>query len=1386
MSGTVSIDVPRTTDLEISLVSDDVSELTIPASVTILAGQQSAAFTATAVSDNLIDGTQTVNVTASTIEAGIASASVDVVDTDTSVLSISLADSTIDEGTSTTATVAISTPLTSDLLVALASDDANEVSTPTSVTIIAGQTSASVSVNALLDGIEDPDQIVSIAASSSIGDASTDLLVGNIDSAVLIASLANSSVDEGTGTTLNLSLSIPRVNDTVISLETTDTTEASVPASVTILAGETSVSIDVTGIADALVDGDQPVSVLATSVSGDTSSLLTVVDVDASLASLLLADSSIAENGGQTTGTISLTTAFASDVTFNLNSSDVSVAVVDSSVTIPAGSLTADFVVNAVNDDVDTIEDPTATISASNAVLGSSAGDITIVDDDVAILSVELADSSIAEDGSTQFFARLSVPRDVVTPVALTTSDSGEAITGAISINIPAGGVFANSSVSGVQDNLVDGTQTVVLTGDAGPLGSQSASLDVTDIDTAGISLSFSGSSITEDGGQTTGTIQLTTALATDVTFALSSSDSGDATVDASVTIPAGSTSADFTVTAVDDGIDTVADPVVTITASEASFGSLSGDITIADDDVAVLSVELADSSIAEDGSTQFFARLSVPRDVVTPVALTTSDSGEAITGAISINIPAGGVFANSSVSGVQDNLVDGTQTVVLTGDAGPLGSQSASLDVTDIDTAGISLSFSGSSITEDGGQTTGTIQLTTALATDVTFALSSSDSGDATVDASVTIPAGSTSADFTVTAVDDGIDTVADPVVTITASEASFGSLSGDITIADDDVAVLSVELADSSIAEDGSTQFFARLSVPRDVVTPVALTTSDSGEAITGAISINIPAGGVFANSSVSGVQDNLVDGTQTVVLTGDAGPLGSQSASLDVTDIDISTLSISLDQTSISENGGTTAGTVSLSTASATDTIVSVASDDISAATVPSSVTIPAGAHSANFAISAVDDALVDGDQVATITASSVFGSASQSITVTDDDTDPGDNQAPEIVSLSGPDSVNKGEVGSPITLSGVFADLDSGDTHTIVVDWGDGTVEQIDAADIDQVADTFSTQHTYSDGGIYLSTVTLSDGTDSVSQQIETVITGLGLTDNGTLQIVGTSGNDRVYVSKRGYWTKVSTRLSGQGWHTEWFVTGDITSVSAHLCDGNDQFYFTSWWSMDTFVDAGTGNDRVYTGAGDDVVVSASGNNSIYTRGGDDHITLGDGNDIVYSDSGDDIVLVGDGNNRVYLGSGEDLAIAGSGNDRLEGGSGHDVLVGGGGKDKLYGGSGRDLLIGGDGKDALYGQGYDDILVGSTTDYDQDVQALALLSNAWTSTNSYADRLAEIRVGSGDLGGVRLEAGETVHADNDRDKLFGSWGRDWFLAEDEDRIYGRQSNEAIDDI
>ena len=661
----------------------------------------------------------------------------------------------------------------------------------------------------------------------------------------------------------------------------------------------------------------------------------------------------------------------------------------------------------------------------------------------------------------------------------------------------------------------------------------------------------------------------------------------------------------------------------------------------------------------------------------------------------------------------------------------------------------------------------------------DTVVTLTSNDSGEATVAGTVTIPAGTTSATVTVSGVADNI-VDGDQIATIAAS-SDRGSASSDVTVTDVDTSTLSIDV-DASVAEGGSANGVLTLTTAFVTDQTVTLSTSDAGEA-TVPTTVTIPAGATSANFNIDGVVDGIDDGDQSVDVTASLSG-ATVSDSILVTDVDEAVLSITPTTATVAE-GSTVDLTVGLSVARDVDTVVTLSSSDAGEASVAGDVTIPAGSTTATITVGGVIDGVVDGDQVVTVTGSSDRGGVTADVTVTDIDTPTGNNNAPEILTLDAAGFDNKAEADEPTTISGTFADPDIGDTHTVTVDFGDGTTVTLQGGDVDQSGDAFAVDHTYDDGGIYVATVTVSDGTDVDVETVQVVVSGTRLSDDGTLQVIGSSRNDRIYIRKFGDDLRVQTRFGSGAWQTVFYDAAEVVSIDAHLCDGNDTFVLQNNLAYPATVSGGAGRDRIYTGAGDDVIVDSGGQNRIATYSGNDVITVGDGNDQISAGWGDDIVNAGGGNDRVFGGFGDDIVRGGAGDDRLYGQFGNNVLVGGDDDDRVYGGLQASVVIGGGGSDRLYAPTLGGLLISGSTDYDGSDEALSAIVNEWSSNQSYATRIANLRSGiTTPSGTVRLAAGDTVDADDDRDRLYGNLLADWFFADQDDDDVFASNFEEID--
>lgn len=212
-------------------------------------------------------------------------------------------------------------------------------------------------------------------------------------------------------------------------------------------------------------------------------------------------------------------------------------------------------------------------------------------------------------------------------------------------------------------------------------------------------------------------------------------------------------------------------------------------------------------------------------------------------------------------------------------------GRDIADVTITNLDNDGgvTVIPTAGLVVTEGGGQATFTVQLDRAPTADVTIALSSSNTGEATVSpASLTFTAGDWNIPqtVTVTGVDESVDDGNTAVSIITASAVSAdaffnGKNPADVALSntDDDTAAINIApINNVNVVETQTTPLTVVLgSQPRAEVT-IAFASSDATEAAASPASVTFTAANwnVPQTVNVQGVDDLVVDGVNTFVLT------------------------------------------------------------------------------------------------------------------------------------------------------------------------------------------------------------------------------------------------------------------------------------------------------------------------------------------------------------------------------------------------------------------------------------------------------------------------------------------------------------------------------------
>ncbi len=108
----------------------------------------------------------------------------------------------------------------------------------------------------------------------------------------------------------------------------------------------------------------------------------------------------------------------------------------------------------------------------------------------------------------------------------------------------------------------MDGTQTVTVTASAAAHADGTDTVDVSDDEIAGLTVTIVDAAISENGGATTATVIRNTDTTGELIVTLSSSDTAEATVPVTITILAGqTTSASFNISGVDDASWTARKP---------------------------------------------------------------------------------------------------------------------------------------------------------------------------------------------------------------------------------------------------------------------------------------------------------------------------------------------------------------------------------------------------------------------------------------------------------------------------------------------------------------------------------------------------------------------------------------------------------------------------------------------------------------------------------------------------------------------------------------------------------------------------------------------------------------------------------------------------------
>ena len=734
-------------------------------------------------------------------------------------------------------------------------------------------------------------------------------------------SITANPVSGGTSTTGTITLgdNAP-TGGAVVNLSSSNTSAATVPAAVNVLAGNSSATFSVSTSSVT----SNALSTITAAVGGST--VTTSLTVEPILASLTLPSSSVM--GGTTAvGTLQLSRAAGSGGFAISLSSSSRFAVVPPTITVPSGSLSASFPIwtspcAAIQSSVISASSgggsATANLSLntySPFVFGVQVPNTYLVGGSPVTSGVQLDHYVTAVDGEDVSLSTSNV--DGSTPAAASVPST---------VTIPFG---SNSATFTVTTSSVPGVTGVFIIAQDGVQAQEGL---VMLMSSGGLGLSLSSSPTGIFGGSSaTGTVTLSASQASDTVVSLASTDTS-VTVPASVTVPSGSTTATFNISTSAIGSQTgVLDGGWIWVTASAGLSSQTMALSIYPSQLH--SISATPSSVA--GGTSSTGTVTVagraPTGGIT-VSLSSDSSG--VTIPASVTIPAGssaGTFAISTAS------TSNPYTANLSSSYGGVTKSCA---------FGVGASVLVHSISSTPGSVAGGASAIGSVTLNgnapdggTTISLSSS-SGLVSLPATVTIPPGQSSTTFSISTVG-----------TLTAASATLSaSLNGRSVTCGFGVGISTllkgISASPGSVIGGNSSIGTVTLTAPAPASGAVVSLASTSGSVVLPG-TVTILSGSTTATFGISTI---AVGSGTTSTLSANLGTVTKTCAFI------VSPPTLAGLTTAIATVQGGTAVSVTVTltgVAPAGGTVVPISSSSVNAA-VPSSVIIPEGQTGTTFSV------------------------------------------------------------------------------------------------------------------------------------------------------------------------------------------------------------------------------------------------------------------------------------------------------------------------------------------------------------------------------------------------------------------------------------------------
>ncbi|MGF1704996.1 immunoglobulin-like domain-containing protein, partial [Enterovibrio baiacu] len=902
-----------------------------------------------------------------------------------------------------------------------------------------------------------------------------------------IASLTGDSIiEEGTSASYTISISSPVDTDTrvnvVISHKTSESGDITpITREVIIPAGQTSTTFSVDIIDDVFDEGADSdtftVSISSIQTGDADQNIATPPPIETNILdesalnhaenndapSLTLSGNETVIEGNSASYTLTLSHTPTSDVTITVDISRTTAEGNDVSestreITIPAGSRSATFTIDTIDDVFDESNDNDVFSVEVLDVEGGGFERLPLLPDPIETIIndgdanspslILTGDTSINEGESANYTITLSEAPSSDMTVTVTighrTSEDGDVTPVTRDILIPAGSVsttFAVDTANDVYDESSDGDVfSVTVEGVSGGGFEQKPELPpgfettLNDGTADAPTLFLTGDSNVTEGGDASYTLTLSHAPSSDFTATIvighQTSESGDITPETrDIVIAAGTTSATFSVTTSDDVFDETNDTdVFNVSVSNTAGGGFEAqptaptsiETTIDEDtdssDKPTLTLT-GDSEVIEGAEASYTLTISeaptTDLTVTVVVGHKTSEDGDVTPVTRNIVIAAGTTSTDFTVATLDDSILetndDDVFEVSVTGSTGGgfevLPDNPAAVETTiNEDTTSTdkpTLTLTGDAEVVEGAEASYTLTISEAPTTDLTVTVvvghKTSEDGDVTpVTRDVVIAAGTTSTDFTVATLDDSIlETNDDDVFEVSVTDSTGGGFevlpdnpaAVETTINEDSTSTDKPTLTltgDSEVIEGAEASYTLTISeAPTSDLTITVVVghkTSEDGDVTPVTRDVVIAAGTTSTDFTVATLDDSILetndDDVFEVSVTGTSGGgfevLPDNAAAVettineDATSTDKPTLTLTGDSEVV--EGAEASYTLSISEAPTSDLTVTVVvghktSEDGDVTPVTRDVVISAGTTSTDFTVATLDDSILE---------------------------------------------------------------------------------------------------------------------------------------------------------------------------------------------------------------------------------------------------------------------------------------------------------------------------------------------------------------------------------------------------------------------------------------